>query len=167
MFSHRASVPSSTYPLVVDLNAPPYAPEGLNVVQHLPHPGNEGLFVWHQPAVNFSRDDDQLAHDGLNACILRERLLKKPGVCVFNANLLDFLAHHPAIIPKEKAAIEDPEIVFFGTIYADVQGALYMRTLRYVEGSWVQSTLWLGASCNRRYYAALWNENWLDQVSLN
>lgn len=166
MFSHQTSVLPGPRDQVIDLNAPPYEPQGLRAVQHLRY-GESGRFTWHPPAVNLYRHDEQLTHRGLSAFILRERLLDKRGVRVFNANLLDFFARNPAIIPAEKAADEYPEIVFFGTIYSDLDGEFSVRTIRLIDALWVQGALRLSESCGRRYYAALWNENWLDNVSLN
>lgn len=166
MFSHQTSVLSDTRVPVVDMNAPPLEPEGLKAVQHLRYP-EIALFSWHPPAVNLSRDDDQLAYDGLSALTLQNRLMRRSGVKIFNANLLDFWAVRTEIIPVEQMRVDDPEIAAFGTQYEDRSGNRYVRTIRRVDGIWVQSLLSLSASCGRRYYAALWNQNWLDKVSLN
>lgn len=166
MFSDQTSVLSGSRDHVIDLNAPPHEPEGLKAVQHLQYE-EIGLFTWHPPAVNLSREDDQLATNGLSALTLRNRLLRRSGVRIFNANLLDFLATRTEIIPVEQTRVDDPEIAFFGTQYEDRLGNRYVRTIRRVDGVWVQSMLPLSASCCRRYYAALWNRNWLDKVSLN
>ncbi len=165
MFSDHISVLPGHPPDVIDLSAAPYEPAGLRAVEHLTRAA-EDRFVWLATAVALSRDADQLAHGGLSAGILRSRLRKKPCFRMFNANLLDFLVRHTADIPIEKAdpGLEEPELAFFGTVYADKAGTQYVRTLRRSRGSWTESLLALDSACDRRYYAMLWNENWLDQL---
>lgn len=69
---------------------------------------------------------------------LREELTDKP---VLNANLLDALYDNPRLIPEEW---KGKAIFFWGTIYRNSHGDLYVRCLCWDDGSWPWYYYWLG-----------------------
>jgi len=87
---------------------------------------------------------------------LRNELRGRP---VLNANLLYFLMEHPQFIPKDwKAKTErDPilRIYFWGTIYRDIDGSLYVCCLYWFGGRWHQSF---------SYLHEFWSSSWPTAV---
>ena len=68
---------------------------------------------------------------------LRKELANKD---VLNANVLDYLLAHPELIPEEwKGKL----IFFWGTIYRDSDGRLYVRYLRWGGSRWNSGYGWL------------------------
>lgn len=69
----------------------------------------------------------------------------KPSI---NATVLDYLLVHQELIPDAWKADESgntPDICFFGTIYRDVQGNLYVRCLYWGGGLFMSRYRWLNS----------------------
>lgn len=81
-------------------------------------------------------------------------LLKElEGRNVANANLLDYLLDNPNLIPEEW---KGKAIFFWGTIYCDRTGNLYVRYLCWDGGRWDWSDArWLGNDWNANDSALL------------
>lgn len=80
--------------------------------------------------------------EGIEGNKLRKELAKKP---VLNANVLDYLLAHPELIPDEWKKNENGNtryIFFWGTIYCDIDGRLYVRYLRSSDRVWHWSYFW-------------------------
>jgi len=74
--------------------------------------------------------------------------IKKEKVPVLNACILDYLLLHPELIPedwKQGAWGKIPRVYFWGTVYRDLVGDLYVRHL-----------CWHGGACR-------WSYDWLDR----
>ncbi len=68
---------------------------------------------------------------------LQTELANEP---VLNANILDYLFAHPTLIPDEWKG----EYVFFwGTVYRDLGGRLYVCYLYFRGGLWRSDYRWL------------------------
>ncbi|PIP34473.1 hypothetical protein COY54_00555 [Candidatus Falkowbacteria bacterium CG_4_10_14_0_8_um_filter_41_36] len=62
------------------------------------------------------------------------------GQRVLNVNVLDCLLAHPDLIPEEW---KEKYIFFFGTIYRNSRGNLFVRYLRWNGSEWIWICLWL------------------------
>lgn len=74
---------------------------------------------------------------------LRKYLETKP---VLNAAVLDYLLAHPELIPESWKRDEEGNtryIFFWGTIYRNAGGDLYVRYLCWFVGCWVSRYFWL------------------------
>ncbi len=117
---------------LIDLDAIPFTPSKWSVAEHR----QGGQFVFNSRRIGLYLDDQQKA-GGIAGRQLREKLKSKP---VFNANMLDWLIAHPDFIPEEwKGTL----IVFWGTIYRDSDGTLYVRYLFWRNNQWHWSSRWL------------------------
>lgn len=102
---------------IVDLDAAPFLPNGWTVEKHI----KGGQFEW-DPARIALCPDWQLQS--------------------FNACLLDYLLAHPDLIPKE---CKGKRVYFWGTIYHDSYGSLYVRYLRWHGRQWRwRYSIWIG-----------------------
>jgi hypothetical protein len=68
---------------------------------------------------------------------LRKELKGKP---IYNANLLDYLLANYHLIPEEW---KSKYVFFWGTIYRDSDGDLYVRYLCWLVGRWRWGAAWL------------------------
>ncbi|MBA3789207.1 hypothetical protein H0X32_02330 [Patescibacteria group bacterium] len=86
---------------------------------------------------------------------LRTEVVKKSP---FNANVLDYLLANPDLIPEEWKKDEKSNtrhIFFWGTIYRDSLGSLYVRYLCWGDGRWYWGSYCLDYHWNGRSPAAM------------
>jgi len=125
---------------LIDLDAPPYIPNGWSVVEHR----QGGQMVWDPTKVKFHLSKNQKGGKRIEGNKLRKELEGKP---VYNANLLDYLYANKELIPEEWKKNEDGSIrftYFWGTIYRNSSGGLYVRYLCFYGGQWIWYCRWLG-----------------------
>jgi len=136
---------------IIDLDAPPYIPNGLSVVEHR----QGGQMVWDPTKVKFHISKNQKGGKRIEGNKLRKELEGKP---VYNANLLDYLYANQELIPEEWKKNEDGSIrftYFWGTIYRASLGSLDVRYLCFSGGQWCWSCSWLGSDWDGRSPAAV------------
>ncbi len=111
---------------VIDCDANPYVPNGLEVESHK----KDGQFEWDPKKVKFYLSEYQQGDKYIEGNKLRKELENKP---VLNANVLDYLLKHPEIIPE---SWKDNVIFFWGTVYSYSDDRLYIRGLCWRGESW-------------------------------
>jgi len=120
---------------IVDCDADPFILNGWKVEQHI----KGGKFIFDLASVFLYLSKKQQNGGYILGDDLRKELRRKP---ILNANVLDYLLAHPEIIPEEwkKNASGNTRYIFFwGTIYRDSDGSLYVRSLYFSEGRWFWS----------------------------
>ena len=143
----------------VDFSADPFMPDGWSVEEH-----QKGKVA------KLERKGDDLYLDGkkiefwlsseqkrgvITGNILRAKLKGKP---VLNANLLDHLLKNPHLIPEAWKKDENGNtryIFFWGTIYRDAVGDLFVRYLYWYGDRWVWHCIWLVDDFHDIYPAAV------------
>lgn len=110
---------------LIDSDAAPFIPGGWSVDEHK----TSGLFEFDSAKISLYLSEKQKegiisGHD------LRKDLAGKP---VMNANVLDYLLARPELIPEEW---KGKHIFFWGTIYCDSFGNLYVRCLHWDGSRW-------------------------------
>ena len=124
---------------LIDLTADPFIPEGWAVEEHQKPAGKKNsFFAWDASRVKFHLDPGQKDGKTINGNTLRTKL---GGQQVLNANVLDYLFAHPELVPEEW---KDKAIFFWGTIYRNSGGNLYVRCLYWGVSRWVWVSVWLG-----------------------
>jgi hypothetical protein len=137
---------------VIDLDAAPFNPwekEGVVIEEHQ----KGGQFKWDASQVAFHLADSQ--KNGIQGHKLRKELQGKP---VLNANLLDYLLAHPELIPEDWKKDENGNtryIFFWGTVYRNRVGNLFVRYLYWLGDRWDWSYRWLGSDWSGRSPVAL------------
>ncbi len=129
---------------LINLDAAPFIPPGWQVVEHK----KGGQFRWDPTKVALFLTEQQ-KKGTIKGNQLLEELKDKP---VFNANVLGYLLTHPELIPddwKEKYTF------FWGTIYRDSFGRLYVRCLYWSSDRWYWSYRWLDGEWYAPHPAAL------------
>jgi hypothetical protein len=116
---------------LIDCDAAPFVPDGFSVEEHK----KGGLFKFDPDEISLYLSKKQKksfigGHD------LRKKLSDKP---VMNANVLDYLLAHPEIIPEEW---KEKYILFWGTIYRDSDGDLFVRYLYGGDFRWAWGWDW-------------------------
>ncbi len=106
---------------IIDCDTAPRVPDGWKVENHKPG----GKLEWNAGMVQLYLSARQQGEKCLEGNKLRQELEGKP---VLNANVLDYLLDHPALIPVEW---KGKRIYFWGTIYRGSSGSLYVRYLRW------------------------------------
>ncbi|MCC7004408.1 hypothetical protein IT397_00605 [Candidatus Nomurabacteria bacterium] len=125
---------------LVDFDTPPSIPQGWTILpdaEQLPA-RMKGKMKFDPKKVGLHLDNGQKNGKVIQGNDLRKKLEKVP---VFGAQLLDFLLENPHLIPEEW---KGKAVFFWGTIYRDTVGDLYVRCLG-----------WHG---DRGY----WDYHWLD-----
>ncbi len=118
---------------VIDCDADPFVPSGWKMEEHK----KGGQFVFNPAKVKLHFSPNQQDGKVIEGNKLRKELTNKP---VLNACVLDYLLAHPELIPEEWKG----EYVFFwGTIYRDSYGDLYVRCLYFRDGGWDWRCHWL------------------------
>jgi len=130
---------------IIDCDADPFVPDGLEVVEH--HKG--GKFQFTPSVVSLYLSEQQKNSNYISGEKLREELKNKT---VLNANVLDWLIAHPHYIPEEW---KNKFILFWGTIYRDSYGDLYVRCLYWRGGRWHWNHLQVDNDFYSYYPAAL------------
>ncbi len=117
----------------IDLDAKPFVPNGWKVEEHR----QGGQFAWDPMRIALYLADQQKS-GVIVGNELRKVLKDQP---VLNANVLDYLLANPELIPEEW---KGKYIFFWGTIYRDSDGVLYVRYLYWRGGQWGWRYSWLG-----------------------
>lgn len=117
---------------MIDCDAAPFIPSGWKVEKHQ----KGGQFKWDtgQVALYLSKFQKNGVIEGNK---LRKELEGKP---VLNACVLDYLLAHPHLIPEEW---KGNAVFFWGTIYRDSDGNLFVRCLYWLGGRWRWGNYWL------------------------
>lgn len=130
---------------LIDCDANPFVPNGWKVEEHQ----KGGAFKWDASQVTLHLDKGQKNGSYVEGNKLRTLLAGKP---VLNANVLDYLLANPHLIPEEW---KGKAIFFWGTVYRDSSGDLYVRYLYWSGGGWRWRGDWLGGGWRGDYPAAL------------
>lgn len=129
--------------IIIDTDKNPKIPyDGWKVEKHI----KMGKIKWEVPVLHLEPEQEK---GYLNGNTLRERLKGKP---VLNANVLDYLLEHTELIPEEW---KGKCIFFWGTIYRNSGGYLYVRCLLWIGDSWDWDYYWLDNDWGGSYTAAL------------
>jgi len=118
---------------LIDCDTLPFIPEGWEVVEHQ----KGGTFEWDPSKVELYLCAEQ-QEGSIEGHELRKKLEGKP---VMNACLLDYLLKHPELIPEEW---KGKYVFFWGTIYLEPIGDLFVRCLYWGGGGWDWDGFWLG-----------------------
>ena len=110
---------------VIDCDANPFTPDGWKVEEHQ----KGGQFKMDVSRVELWLADGQ-KKGYIEGNKLRKEIAKKTP---FNANVLDYLLAHPELIPEEW---KGKYVFFWGTIYRDSDGNLYVRYLYWHDDRW-------------------------------
>ena len=127
---------------VIDCDADPFNPwasEGFTIEDHQ----KGGQWKFDPKEIEFFLTSSQKSGK-VEGNKLRKELAKKP---VFNANVLDYMLAHPELIPDEWKTDGNGNtryIFFWGTVYRNRDGFLYVRYLYWDVGRWRWSRSWLG-----------------------
>lgn len=121
----------------IDCDANPFIPEGWCVEEHT----KGGIFTWNPAKVKLFLSKHQMGGKCIKGTELREELKSKP---VLNANVLDCLLkpENQHLIPEDW---KGKHVYFWGTIYRDSDGSLYVRYLYWSGGRWDWNYHWLGS----------------------
>ena len=136
---------------LIDCDADPFIPKGWTVESHK----KGGQLAFDPAKVKLHLSPNQQGRKYIEGNKLRKELANEP---VLNANVLDFLLKNPSLIPEEwkKDASGSTRYVFFwGTIYRDSGGYLYVRYLCWGGGSWDWDYDWLDNDWYGYYPAAV------------
>src|SRR3990167_4233406 len=119
---------------IIDTTKLPSIPNCLKVDQH-----DTSLGEIDPTQIELYLDDEQ-KDTIIRGGQLREKLKGKP---VLNATVLDYLYEHQKLIPvswKDKTKDGYTQYIYFwGTIYRDSSGNLYVRYLYFFDGRWYSS----------------------------
>jgi len=117
---------------LIDCDAPPFVPFEWSVEKHQ----LGGLWEFNPAKISFYQSSRQIK-GSIEGHKLRQELTNKP---VLNANVLDYLLDHPELIPEDW---KNKRIYFWGTIYRDSDGDLYVRQLDRDGSKWGWHFKWL------------------------
>lgn len=135
----------------INCDAHPYIPNDWKVEEH--HKGGELEFD--PTKVVFYLDEGQKNGRTIVGNELRKRFADKP---VMNACVLDFLLANTNLIPeawKQDGEGRTRYIYFWGTVYRDSDGDLYVRYLFWSGGRWGWGCRWLDRGWDGQYPAAV------------
>ena len=125
----------------------PRIPKGFRIEQHL----RSGEFFWDSSKIKLYLCEKQ-KKDSIGGHKLRQKL---QGKAVLNANVLDYLLANPYLIPKDW---KGKFVFFWGTIYANPHGILYVRYLCWgSDRRWIWNNHCLGDDYNNKCPATLYN----------
>ena len=141
---HRAEIKQEGY--FVDLDADPMIPDSWKVEEHI----KGGQFKFDPTKVELYLDEGQKNGESIEGNNLHKKLKRKN---LFNANLLDFYLAHKKLIPEswKKGKV----IFFWGTIYRNTGGYLYVRCLGWSGSQWRWDYHWLNTIWSSNYPAAV------------
>jgi len=148
------SVVTTAIEHLIDCDANPFNPwanDGFTIEEHQ----KGGQWKFDPKQVEFFLSSDQKDGRVIKGNKLRKELAKKS---VFNANVLDYLLAHPELIPDEWKTDGNGNtryIFFWGTVYRDRDGILFVRYLYWDDGRWDWSYDWLDNDWDGNYPAAV------------
>ena len=136
---------------VIDCDADPFVPDGWKVEEH-----QKGGQIQFDPSkVELWLAKGQQNGKAIEGNKLRKELAKMPAL---NANVLDYLLANPHLIPedwKKDGQGNTRYIFFWGTVYRNSHGNLYVRYLCWDDDGWRWSYRWLAYSWDGNYPAAV------------
>ena len=135
---------------VINCDADPFIPNGWTVEDHQ----KGGQFKFDAAQVELYLDKAQ-KKGSIEGNKLRKELENKP---VLNANILDYLLAHTELIPEDWKKDEKGNtryIFFWGTIYRNSNGFLFVRFLYWFGDRWYWNLDWLDYDWNGSGPAAL------------
>jgi hypothetical protein len=118
---------------VIDCDADPFTPDGWKVEEHK----KGGNVQWDGSKVSLWLANGQQNGKVLEGNKLRKEVAKKVP---FNANMLDYLLANPHLIPEEW---KGKYVFFWGTVYRNSRGHLYVRYLYWSGSRWYWGDFWL------------------------
>ncbi len=154
----RALTPPEIKPSVhaIDCDTDPFTPDGWKVEEHkkgglVKIERREDELYIDEKKIEFYLSRRQMGDKSVEGNQLREEVSKKP---VLNANVLDYLLAHPELLP-DSWKLDGGLLFFWGTVYRDSDGGLYVRCLYLSGGRWDWNTHWLDDRWGVRYPAAV------------
>ena len=108
---------------IIDCDAAPFCHHGWGIEEHR----KDGQIVWDATRVQLHCSGEQKG-GRIKGHALREELKNRP---VLNANVLDYLLKNPYLIPDDW---KGKRVFFWGTIYRNPEGFLYVRSLCWKDG---------------------------------
>lgn len=129
----------------IDCDTDLFRHEILKVFEHK----KDGQLRFNPSKINLYLSEKQSGDNSINGNKLHKELKNMP---VLNANVLDYLLANPKIIPEEW---KSKTIFFWGTIYNDYNGDLFVRYLCWCLGKFVGDYRWLGKNWKVSNPAAL------------
>ncbi len=121
---------------LIDCDAAPFPPNGWSMEKHI----DGGQFEWNPTRVKLYLAKSQTPGKLIEGNKLRKEL---EGQLVLNANVLDYLLKNPELIPDEW---KGKAVFFWGTIYRNSNGDLFVRYLRWSGSQWCWNCGWLGGN---------------------
>jgi hypothetical protein len=118
---------------LIDCDATLLIPDGWTVVEHR----KGGQWKWDPREVQLHLATRQQQGKVIQGRDLRKELKDKP---VFSVNVLNYLRAHPELIPDDW---KGKAVFFWGTIYRDRGGDLYVRYLYWDGDRWGWDCHWL------------------------
>jgi len=129
---------------LIDCDSVPFPSDGWSVEEHK----KGGTFKFNPEKVSLYLSKKQ-KKGSIEGNDLRKELANRQTL---NANVLDYLLAHPELIPEEW---KGKNIFFWGTIYRDSDGSLYVRCLSWRGSKWGWDCYWLDCGFNSDCPAAL------------
>lgn len=129
---------------LIDCDDDPFIPDDWSVEEHK----KGGMFKFNPEKISLYLSEKQ-KKGSIGGHDLRKELADKPAM---NANVLDYLLAHPELIPEEW---KEKYIFFWGTIYRDSYGYLYVRCLGWNGSFWNWRYRWLDGDFRSDHPAAL------------
>lgn len=120
-------------PHLINCDAQPFIPSGFKVEEHK----QGGQLAWSPSCANLFLAEGQRRGKWMKGYVLRKELEGQP---VMNANVLDYLLAQPHLIPEEW---KGKYVFFWGTIYRNADGNLYVRCLFWGGDRWSWGARWL------------------------
>jgi hypothetical protein len=117
----------------INLEKDPFIPSYLSSVES--HIKGDKKWEWNQNEVELFLSDEQESNYQIGTELQKE--IKNP----LNVNVLDYLLKHKELIPEEW---KRKFVYFWGTIYRDSGGGLYVRYLCWCGVGWGGGCGWLG-----------------------
>ena len=147
ILSGRAKIAYSEH--VIDLDADPRIPhEGWKVEEHR----KGGQFKWDASKIQLFLTKQQLEGGSNEGNKLRKLWKELADMPVYNANLLYYLSDNPHLIPQEW---KDKAVCFWGTIYRNSDGRLFVRYLVWDGERWLRDDCWLNSFFGADYPSAV------------
>jgi hypothetical protein len=130
---------------LIDCDAKPFEPRCLTVAPESEQLPNRvrGQFAFDPTKINPYLSKHQKNGKVVGSNKLRKELANEP---VLDANVLDYWLKNTHIIPEELKQDENGNTrytCFWGTIYRDSLGRLYVRSLYFDDGGWGSHCHWL------------------------